>query len=64
MEDQFEVHFGAGAVDAGVVLVGQETAFEAGHQLSAAEDLHPGGGAVGIQAVREELRRLVIVRAG
>ena len=64
VEDQFELNLGAGAVDAGMVLVGQETAFEAGHRLSAAEDLHPGGRPVSDQSIRQELRRLVIVGAG
>ena len=53
VEDQLQIHLGTGAVDAGVVLVGQEAAFETGYEFSAAEDLHPRGGSVGIQAVRE-----------
>ena len=64
VEDQLQIHLGTGAVDAGVVLVGQETAFQPGQPFSATENFHPGSGTVSNQSVRQELRRLVIVRAG
>ena len=64
VENEFQVHRRAGAIDAGMVLVGQESALETGDQRSAPEYFHPGGRSVGLQSVRQELRRLVVVRTG
>ena len=64
VETELEFDLGAAAGDAGVVLVGKEAAFHGRKRLTVHLRFDPRSRSIGAEAIRKELRRLVVIGAG